>query len=347
LKQPNEQVARTYLLPESRWPSNPQVLPAALPALAQGSPRACNTNRKPSQMPRFPLHLILHCLALMVTVHGAYAPPRTAQAAEPLQVISYNIRYQNPGDGADIWANRRTTVAETLRSADVIGLQEVLASQLTDMQQDLPEFEFYGVGRDDGQQRGEMVPLGVRKERLKILDSGTFWLSENPAAVGIRGWDAALPRIASWLKVEDRATAQPWLIVNTHFDHRGPQAREGSGKQLRQWIHEHRADLPALLIGDFNARLSDPPLQALISSETDSPAPAMQVTRDVAKTADTGPDSTWNGFQRIQPGQRIDHILFSGPIQVDSFSTLDPRTPAGRFGSDHLPIQTSVRLAQP
>ncbi len=262
-----------------------------------------------------------------------------AGAAEPVKVISYNIRYQNRNDGEDIWANRRATVAQTLREADVVGLQEVLASQLSDVKGELKEFEFYGVGRDDGKDAGEMVPIGIRTQRWQVVDKGTFWLSETPDKPGVKGWDAALPRIASWMKLEDLKTKQQWLFVNTHFDHQGPKAREQSGNLLRQWIADHAGQTPVVLLGDFNARQTDAPVMAMTKGDGVLTAPPLRIARDEATQADTGPNSTWNGFKAIQDKQRIDHILLSGNVQVQSFTTLDPRTPANRFASDHLPIQ--------
>lgn len=267
-------------------------------------------------------------------------------AAEPLDVISYNIRYQNKSDGEDQWANRSRTVAETLRAADVVGLQEVLNSQLNDLKEELKEFEFYGVGRDDGKDAGEMVPIGIRSAKWQTVDKGTFWLSETPDKAGGKGWDAALPRIASWLKIADRQSKQEWLIVNTHFDHRGPQAREQSGKLLRQWIADHAGQSPVVLMGDFNARQTDAPVMAMTKGDGVLTAPPLRVARDESAQPDAGPKSTWNGFKSIVDQQRIDHILLSGPVKVQSFTTLDPRTPAKRFASDHLPITATLVASQ-
>ncbi len=264
-------------------------------------------------------------------------------AGEPLKIISYNIRYQNKNDGEDVWANRSRTVAETLQAADIIGLQEVLSSQLDDLKRDLTEFEFYGVGRDDGQAAGEMVPIGIRSQRWQVTDKGTFWLSETPDKAGVKGWDAALPRIASWMKVVDRQSKDEWLIINTHFDHRGPKAREESGKLLRQWIADHAGQTRVVLIGDFNAKQTDAPVAAMTKGDGVLTAPPLRIARDEADQPDPGPNSTWNGFKAIEPGQRIDHMLLFGAVKVQSFTTLDPRTPTKRFASDHLPIQATLQ----
>lgn len=268
----------------------------------------------------------------------------TIPAAEPLHVMSYNIRYANPQDGEDVWSARRDTVAATLSAADICGLQEVLVSQLNDLRERLPQWDWYGVGRDDGTAQGEMVPIGFRKERLELLDKGTFWLSAQPTAVGKPGWDAALPRIASWARLRDRVSSAEFLFLNTHFDHRGKQARAESGALLRTWLAEHRQALPVIVTGDFNAQLSDQPLMNLLMADRSAGALVLQDARSRAAKADTGPTGTWNAFKKIAEGSRIDHILVAAPITVDEFLTLDPRTSTGRFGSDHLPISARVQL---
>ena len=73
-----------------------------------------------------------------------------ATADQPLQVLTYNIRYLNRSDGEDIWENRRETVVNTIRQADVAGLQEVLAAQHDYIAEQTPGWQWYGVGRDDG-----------------------------------------------------------------------------------------------------------------------------------------------------------------------------------------------------
>ena len=97
-----------------------------------------------------------------------------------------------------------------------------------------------------------------------------------------------------------------------------------------------------MLIGDLNARVGSPPLDELLQAEA-SDHPVLLDARDRAQAPDTGPDSTWNAFREIATGHRIDHILYQGDrIQVLQYLTLDPRTPAGRFASDHLPVMAEI-----
>ena len=296
------------------------------------------------KLPRVALSALCALILALAPVPAATAP---AGAAEPtIKVMTYNIRYLNTSDGEDVWANRREALCETIAAADIVGLQEVVVQQFDDVQRATPELEWYGAGRDDGQRGGEMCSIGWRKDRFSASDRGTFWLSESPEAAGVRGWDAALPRVVSWVALEERATGTKLLMVNTHFDHRGPKAREESGRLVRRWIAEHRGDRPALLTGDLNAQLDGAPLRALLDDAATAgvTTPPMIDTRAVTKQADTGPSGTFNSFKKIAEGRRIDHVLFQGKVQVDRVTTLDPKTAAGRFASDHQPILVEVRL---
>lgn len=278
-------------------------------------------------------------LCLLLATWQNFTP---ANSAEPSAVLSYNIRFMNNSDGEDVWPNRKEKVIETIASGDIVGLQEVVAEQLNDIKAGTPDFEWYGRGRDDGEQKGEMTPIGWRSAKFTCEAQGTFWLSDNPSAVGEKSWDAALPRIASWVKLHRQADGAQILVVNTHFDHVGREARRQAARQLRSWISEQRGELPAILLGDLNAKLEDAPLAELLEPDKQATAPALVDAMSVTTSKPTGPNSTWNGFREIVPGQRIDHVLLAGNIAVSKYQTLNPKTTAGRFASDHMPIQVTI-----
>ena len=214
------------------------------------------------------------------------------------------------------------------------------------MQKSLPAYAVYGVGRDDGKQRGEFAPIFYRKDRLELLDSDTFWLSPTPDKVGSRGWDAAITRIASWVKLKDKRTGEAFYVVNTHFDHRGASARHESAKLLVKQLREKFADHPVILTGDFNTLPGSAPYRALtISGENDDPS-AFEDTFGVSAAKPIGPDSTWNGFRAIVPKRRIDFIFVTPAIGVLSHRTLDDQRD-GRFPSDHLPVVATLNLPSP
>ena len=198
-------------------------------------------------------YVILAFIALCISGTHLVADPSDARL-QALNVMSWNIRYDNPRDGVNAWKNRKDWVAEiiTTQKVDIVGLQEVLLRQLDDLKKRLPEMDVYGVGRDDGKSRGEFAPIFFPQERFDLLDKSTFWLSRTPDKVGSRDWDAAITRIASWVKLKDRNTGRVFYVINTHFDHRGEKARAESAALLAKQLREKFTEHPVILTGDFN-----------------------------------------------------------------------------------------------
>ena len=283
------------------------------------------------------------CLLASAVVAEGEAEVITEGGAEDspaLRVVTYNIRYANPEDGPDVWSNRVESVSGFLDRQDIAGLQEVTFPQLQDLRQRLDAFDAYGVGRDDGKQGGEHAPIFYRRERLEPVEQGTFWLSETPDQVGVAGWDAALPRTCTWMILRDKISGASMLVANTHFDHRGSAARAESGKLVLRMLRERAGDLAVILLGDFNCEAGSDPYRGLTAEDY------LVDARVASQTEPTGPNSTWNGFEEIVAGRVIDHIFVHGGLDVLELATLDPRTPASRFASDHLPVRALIAVRQ-
>ncbi len=164
------------------------------------------------------------CLLVLLLPGGLNA---AEIAAESLRVMTFNIRYNNPADGENAWPHRKDSVAALIdRHADVAGLQEATFEQIQDLRERLPEFEIYGVGREDGKEKGEFSPVFFRRSRLELVSGGTFWLSQTPEVPGSRSWDAAITRLVTVTQLRDRTLGERFYFLNTHFDHVGSTARE-------------------------------------------------------------------------------------------------------------------------
>ncbi|HAD61261.1 MAG TPA: endonuclease [Planctomycetaceae bacterium] len=263
--------------------------------------------------------------------------------ADPIRAMSWNIRYFNLRDGIDAWPNRKDWAADLINRTkpDIIGLQEVVQRQMTDLKKGLKDYDAYGVGRDDGKTKGEYAPIFYRRDRFQVLEKSTFWLSKTPDKVGSRDWDAAITRIASWVRLKDRTSGQKLLFVNTHFDHRGSTARLESARLLRRRLQSTFADHDVILTGDFNAMPTAPPIVALTQKTKDEPR--WFDARGLSKTKYTGPNSTWCGFRAVEPGRRIDYIFVTEGVEVIRHNTIDEQM-NGRFPSDHLPVAAEVQL---
>lgn len=276
------------------------------------------------------------CLAGCVLTSALYA-----ESSPLFRVVTYNVRYANPRDGLDVWPNRVDTVVDFLKQQDIAGLQEVTASQLDDLGRMLEGFQWYGVGRDDGKRGGEHAVIFYRPDRFAAIQQGTFWLSESPQQIGVAGWDASLPRTCTWMVLRDKASERSFLVANTHFDHRGTTARLESARLVVRQLEKLAGDLPVIVLGDFNCDSDSEPYRELIKSAFLTDA------RGARETEPMGPNSTWNGFNSIVPGRVIDHVFVGSGLHVKAMLVADPRTPAGRFASDHLPVCVSIAMNLP
>lgn len=272
-------------------------------------------------------------------------------AAQSISVGGYNIRYANSGDArmGNAWSQRvpRITSLANYESWDVLAMQEVLHAQLQDLRQGLKDYDYVGVGRDDGATKGEYAPIFYKKSRVRCINHGTFWLSETPDVVGSKGWDAALPRICTWAYLEDKTTKWKFYIFNLHLDHKGQEARVQSARLLLKKIEEMCGDTPFVVTGDFN-----------VNQHSDVYAELTQS----AKLFDTfhkarhrmAENGSYNGFGvQNWTDNRIDHIFVSKQFSVHRYGILTPfywskddkeNKYIVRHVSDHFPISATLEL---
>lgn len=272
---------------------------------------------------------------------GAFFLSLTAMS-QSLRVMSYNIRYANPGDGENVWANRRDLLASQLRFHEpaLVGMQEALKSQIDDLQQRLPAYRWVGKGRDDGREAGEFSPIFYDTRQVELLETQTFWLSETPD-VPSKSWDAALPRVATWAKFRAKKGGRIFFHVNTHYDHRGEQARRNSSGLLLRKIAELAGKTPVLVTGDFNAIVADEPIRVLLDETNPQRLHDSQV---LSATPHYGPMGTFNGFKSSEePGRAIDFIFTKNGVTVQRHAVFS-QTWGGRFASDHHPVYAEVTL---
>lgn len=257
----------------------------------------------------------------------------TLTYAQQLTVGSYNVRYDNPGDTGNLWVDRAPVVAELIRfhDFDVFGTQEALKNQLDDISKALPQYERYGVGRDDGKDKGEHSAIFFKKDRFKLLDKGDFWLSETPDKPSL-GWDATCcNRIASWVYLQDLETKKKFYFFNAHYDHQGMQARKESSKLILRKIKEIAKKEPAILTGDFNGDHSSEWYQELANSDL-----LKDTYKEVAHPYAN--NASFNGFkQQSDRKEIIDHVFVTDNFKATKWGILTD-TYHGKFPSDHFPI---------
>ena len=190
--------------------------------------------------------IILSTIALLFAV---------VMSAQNLYVGSYNVRNRNGGDekNGNVWATRCKVMCDMINfeAPDVFGTQEVLVGQLRDMRAALDNYDFIGVGRDDGKEAGEYAAIFYKKDNLKLLHNGNFWLNETPDTPKL-GWDAVCIRICTWGEFEQKATGLRFFHFNLHMDHVGIVARREAAKLIVAKIREIAKGAPVVVTGDFN-----------------------------------------------------------------------------------------------
>lgn len=287
-------------------------------------------------------------IALVATLEVSLAQDATtpAEVAEPIKVMSFNIRNGKAKDGENHWEKRDYLLAETIRmfDPDLLGTQEVYDFQGKYLQESLPEYGFHGVGRNDGKTEGEYVPIMYKKDRFQVSDSGHFWLSETPNVPGSKSWDTSLTRMASWVQLSDlKNDGAKIMFVNTHFDHQGQIARLESMRLIRKRAEKFMAKgIPFIIVGDFNTTEDRQPYAEMTSGNKGNTVPIFDSFRQAnpERSPNESSSTRWVGNRE---GTRIDWILHSQEFKTLQ-SVINYTHDAGRYPSDHYPVQAILRL---
>jgi endonuclease/exonuclease/phosphatase family metal-dependent hydrolase len=283
----------------------------------------------------------------------AKAVPVREDGALELRLMSFNVRYENTAElGERAWRQRIIGSVKMIHQQrpDLFGVQEAMHGQVADLWASLTEYEFYGVGRDDGKQSGEYSGIFYQRDRFQPdpTEQGVFWLSDTPEKIGSRTWGNEIPRIATWLHLTDRMTGRGFYIFNTHWDHQNQASREKAALLISQRIDARKhQDQPVVLLGDFNSTESNVGMAYLTGK----------------KVSIAGQTKTWrNGlidsFQTLHASEKnrrtlhfwgnsrkgllkVDHILASKGAEILSAEIISSDKP---MVSDHFPVTARIKF---
>lgn len=250
--------------------------------------------------------------------------------ADTLRIMSFNIRFGE--------YNKRKNIVPLLimeYAPDSIGIQECTHQWYENLTETLTDYEFIGVGRDTGDTSalcGEMSAILFRKDKFTLLDSGTFWLSETPDEVS-QGWDGACRRICTWVILEDKVTGEQFAHVNTHLDHKGPEARVNGSQMVKDFALEF--DMPVVVTGDFNFKKDTDLYMGMIGE-------GLRDTQD--STEDTMNGKTYHDYEGGEEGLPIDFIFVNEQVSEVLKYRIVRDTYNGKHSSDHYPIYTDIRF---
>jgi len=277
------------------------------------------------------LKIFLPALALLLLTLNLFAQTFT--------VGTFNLRYANPADTGNLWVNRAPVVVSLIRfhDFDVLGTQEGLKSQMEDLEKAMPEYQRYGLGRDDGEDNGEHSAIFFKEAKFKLLNKGDFWLSQTPEKPSL-GWDATCcNRICSWVYLQDVQSKKKFYFFNVHYDHQGVVAREESSKLILEKIKTIAGKEAVVLTGDFNGDHASSWYRRIATSG---------LLKDTYKSVERpyALNTSFNGFgASVKGNDIIDHIFTTGTFSVTKWGVLTD-TYHGKYPSDHFPVLAKIIL---
>jgi endonuclease/exonuclease/phosphatase family metal-dependent hydrolase len=278
-------------------------------------------------------------IVLLGSVSGCVSSASSNTPTVELCVATYNVRYAS-ATGANAWPQRRPLVNEVIRqmNPDLLGTQEGVHQQLQDIASDLPDYRWIGVGRDGGL-RGEFMAIFYRHARLQPLSTNHFWLSDTPEVAGSATWGNRNRRMVTAVRFLDRPTGVEFDFYNTHFDHEVQVAREKSAELVRSRVATLSSNVPAILVGDFNADGGRNKAHQLLTEDGFFQDAWIKTAQRVGEGV-----STFNSFKSVSTnGPRIDWILTRGPIEAKRVETVLLQ-PEGQWASDHFPVKADLVL---
>ena len=275
---------------------------------------------------------LFYTLAIAAFALMSIACNRTSE----IKVMSYNIRLSSGTIKADSiyhWEHRKQASLNLMHEENptVFGLQEACPDQMDYMVENLPEYGYIGVGRDDGKRKGEFMSIFYKKEEVEFIDGGTFWLSQTPDEVS-KGWDAQCFRTCTWALLKKKDTGKKFVYMNTHLDHMGKVAREESIKLIVERAEKLTGGkLPVFITADFNSPTSNaifkPMQEAMLDARVEAPI-----------TDDRG---TLNCWGTTPPGVVIDHVFYRG-AEAQKFEVLRDKDYGAPYVSDHYPVMLTA-----
>lgn len=247
-----------------------------------------------------------------------------------MRVMSFNLRYDNPGDNGNSWSFRRPAARSVLEeyAPDILGVQEGLPHQVDDLRCWLSEYTDVGRGRE-ADLGGEHCSIFFRTSAFKLLDHGDFQLSETPDVPGSKSWGTHCTRIVTWALLQSKESNKRVLAVNTHLDYGSELARAKSAELILNHVGSF-ADIDGVVItGDLNDTV-----EGVIREFTECKG----YIDALAAVDETGP--TAHGFTG-QGRVRIDYVLVSPSLRPTRGGVITQKL-SEMFPSDHFPIYADL-----
>ena len=270
-------------------------------------------------------------LLIALTMFIALGITSCSKGKNEIKVMSFNVLVSQ-NDNVNNWGQRKVAALNMLNEEKptILGLQEATLPQVNYLAENLPQYGWVGIGREDGLNSGEFMAIFYLKDEVELLDSGTFWLSETPDTPSM-GWDAACKRTCTWTKLKMKKTGTEFAYLNTHLDHVGKEAqRNGLALMVERCAQIVPKGMTAFVTADFNATTDDAIFEPLKADMLDA--------RETAPETDRR--GTFNGFDNLQ-NVVIDHIFYRG-AEAHTFRVLDKYYGAPYISDDYPVVMTAT-----
>ena len=239
------------------------------------------------------------------------------------------------GEGENSIENRIPRVIEIIKkyAPSSFGVQEAHKQWIDALAAGLPGYDYAGVGRDDGKEKGEYAAVFYLRDKFTASDYGNFWISETPD-VPSKGWDSACTRIATYVKLTDRETGKEYVHFNTHLDHIGVVAQINGAKMIMEKAASF-GGVPVVATGDFNVLQGSDCYNTMISA-------------NLADARTLAPDSddcfTFHWFRPEEYHDIIDFIFVDrDTVRPVKFKVINEKVD-GKFYSDHYAIYADIEI---
>lgn len=266
-----------------------------------------------------------------------------------LNIMTYNILWDKATTSKTQWSYRREEMVNLIQrhNPDIIGVQEGFINQDKYLKNQLGD-EYFGYGTDDGLSESadpayneSLNPIFYNPNRLKLLDRGVFWYSDDPSYPNLgfcTGSTDTHFRNCVWGKFQEKGKdGRNFYVYNTHFA-LIDDVREQQAYLLLDKIKEIAGrDACVFVTGDFN---SDPYRDNSYSVLTDTSLPIyLNDSKNFCSSSLVGPSYTGSGLTvgSRTSGYEVDHI-FVRNIRLCTVHKIITDYEGDYYPSDHFPV---------
>jgi endonuclease/exonuclease/phosphatase family metal-dependent hydrolase len=256
-----------------------------------------------------------------------------------LEVMTFNLRFENDHDGENSWDYRKELVTGLVdrHRPWVLGTQEGTTPQLRYLREHLDGYELFAPGRY-WEESCQYCSLHFRPDRVRAVSGGEFWLSPTPEVHRSMSWDSAFPRMISFGVFEELGSGRQFWAGVTHLDNVGTVARYEQAAIIMRRLRE--LSVPKILVGDFNDRPGSP-AHVLLTRPEDG----MFDSWEILRRPENSSSMTYHKFQGTPQVCRMDWILVSRDFAVMDARIIYDHSAEGRYPSDHFPYMVRVAWA--